>query len=37
MQISNENEWTLNAPDGLLIVAGHVRHMVLKDDPALVV
>jgi len=32
-----QQEWALSAPHGLLIVAGHVGHMIHQDDPDLAV
>lgn len=37
LQITHQTEWALTSPKGLFIAAGHVGHMVHRDDPALVV
>ena len=37
LQIRHQNEWALASPKGMFVTAGHVGHMVHRDDPALVV
>jgi pimeloyl-ACP methyl ester carboxylesterase len=37
LQMKHQSEWTLSAPNGLFVLAGHTGHQVHRDDPALVV
>lgn len=34
--IRHQQEWAMSTPRGLLVVAGHVGHIVHRDDPELV-
>jgi pimeloyl-ACP methyl ester carboxylesterase len=36
LQIRHQSEWALASPKGLFVTAGHVGHMVHRDDSALV-
>lgn len=36
LQIHHQNEWALASPKGMFVTAGHVGHMVHRDDPSLV-
>jgi hypothetical protein len=36
LAITHQQEWALSTPRGVLVVAGHVSHIVHRDDPDLV-